>query len=163
MELTKKQKEFVLARIAEGLETDEINARAAKCRPAFSVSRQQVDYYRESRGVRLSDVKKTGEVNALAEGFALREERLRVLNRLAEHMETELFDEEKIWTDDVKMIGTGVFQERIEFKNFNRAQINMLRALLDDLAKEVGDRKQKVEHTGEDGAELPPLIINIKQ
>ena len=47
MKLRKAQTDILLTWIGEGLDTAEINERAAKFKPRFKVSKQQVDYYRK--------------------------------------------------------------------------------------------------------------------
>ena len=71
MRLKKTQKEAVLKWIAEGLQSGEINDRAAGFIPPFSVSRQQIDYYRKTRDVEIDALVAAGEQEALSEGLAL--------------------------------------------------------------------------------------------
>ena len=146
--LTKDQREELLKLIAEGLETDEINKRAAIFEPQFSVSRAQVDYYRKTRKVKIKELVESGEFDALTTGLALKTERVKKLSLLASMIEEDLFGG-VLWTQDVKMIGSGDFQERVEFEIFNSAEVQHYRGVLDDIAKEVGDRAQKTELTGE--------------
>ena len=121
MRLKKKQKEFLLALVAEGLQSDEINARAAKFKPPFEVSRQQVDFYRDSRGVALEEIKAESESGALKQGFALKERRIEVMSEIAE----------RIYADLQKGIREG---EAFEFKE---AEVKQLRGLFADIAKET--------------------------
>lgn len=55
-----------------------------------------------------------------------------------------------VWLRDYKQIGSGEFAEKVEIYRFNAALVSEYRAALDDIAKEVGGRKQKVdmEHSG---------------
>ncbi|MGB7925573.1 MAG: hypothetical protein WCF57_20210 [Pyrinomonadaceae bacterium] len=117
MELKKKQKELVLKLVADGLETDEINAHAAKFKPPFSVSRQQVDFYRRSRGVKLKELVEESETEALRSGLALRNERVACLERLCRYAE-----------------------QIVLTKELNPAEIKICRDLLDDIAKEMNGR-----------------------
>lgn len=153
MRLEKSQRDAVLKWAAEGLETDAINKRAATFEPPFSVSRGQVDYYRKSRRVDLKAIAEAGEYDALKTGLALKEERVKKLQLLAALLEEDLFGG-VLWTQDVKMIGTGDMQERIEFEEFNTAEVAQYRGVLDDIAKEVGQRVQRQEVTGEGGGAL---------
>jgi hypothetical protein len=79
MRLKKKQKEAVLRWIAEGLQSDEINQRAAEFIPPFQVFRQQVDYYRRTRRADIAALVKVGEQDALTEGLATKGERVKKL------------------------------------------------------------------------------------
>jgi hypothetical protein len=151
--LTKDQRGELLKWVAEGLETDEINKRAGELDPPFRVSRAQVDYYRKSRAIKLKAIASEADYDALKSGLALKEERVRRLAALAELLEDDLFNG-VTWTQDVKMIGTGDFQERVEFETFNASEIQQYRGLLDDIAKETGGRAQRQEVTGAEGERL---------
>jgi hypothetical protein len=145
MQLKKRQKEHLLELISDGLETDEINARAALFRPPYQVSRQQVDHYRKTRKVSVKAIQDAGEQSALKTGFARREERVRALDQLAQSLYTDLTEGKGLWLNDVKMIGSGEFSERIEFEAFNGNELTQFRGVLDDIAKEMGDRRHKVD------------------
>lgn len=158
MKLKKAQKEAVLRWIAEGLESDEINKRAQRFKPAFKVSRSQVDYYRKSREVNLSEIRDSGETDALKSGLALKENRVALLNKLGEKFSAELLREEdnKLWLLQVKGIGSQENYERVQYYDFNRAEVDALRGVLDDIASEVGDRVKRTDITS-NGKELASL------
>jgi hypothetical protein len=161
MKLRKAQKNILLTWIAEGLDTSEINQRAAKFRPRFSVSKQQVDFYRKSRDFHMEEIKESGEVDALKTGLALRENRVAKLNLLAEKMLSDLLEPNKWWLPHVKGIGQGDNFERVEYFEFNRGELDTLRGVLDDIASEVGDRVKRVDATtgGEKLSSIPPEQI----
>jgi hypothetical protein len=144
MRLQKAQKQAVLKWVAEGLETDEINTRAATFEPAFTVTRRMVAHYRASRAVELAALQRSGEYKALTEGLALREERVGRLQRLASLMEKDLFGG-FMWLEDVKMLGVGPTAEVVDFEKFNVAEVDAYRGVLDDIAKEMGQRRNIVE------------------
>lgn len=147
MRLKKTQKEVLLNWIAEGLTSDEVNSRAAIFDPPFDVSRQQVDHYRKTRGIEIEEIKKRDEFSALTSGLAKKEERLYLLKQLAEHLAKDLFEKSLFWTDMVKGIGKGDDYERVEYEEFNAGEVAQLRGILDDIAKEVGDRKNSIDVT----------------
>ena len=151
MKLTKAQRERVLEWIAEGLQSDEINKRAAKCKPPFVVSRQQVDHYRKTRDVRLEEIKDSGEFTALTSGLSLKERRVSLLHELAEKLRSDILDGGRLWLDQAK----AVVNERFEYQEFNAAEVAQLRGLLADIADEVGGRAQKMEHSGPNGGPIP--------
>jgi hypothetical protein len=72
--------------------------------------------------------------------------------------DTDTLEEVKVlhnvWLPDVKQIGSGDTAERVDIERFNSALISEYRSVLDDIAKEVGGRKQKLEHTGKDGGAI---------
>ena len=151
MRLTKAQREKVLEWIAEGLLSDEINKRAAKMKPPFKVSRQQVDHFRKTRGVVLEEVKAEGEFDALKSGLSIKEKRVALLQELAEKLRADLFEGGRLWLDQAK----AVVNERFEYQEFNGAEVAQLRGLLSDIADEVGGRTQKMEHSGPNGGPIP--------
>lgn len=145
--LRKRQKEALLSWIAEGLETDEINERAADFAQPFSVTRRQVHHYREARAVDLAAIQQAGEYDALTAGLALKEERVKKLQQLAALMERDLFGG-SLWLDQVKMIGSGLIAKEVDYEEFNASEVQQYRGVLDDIAKETGGRKTQVEHSG---------------
>jgi hypothetical protein len=100
------------------------------------------------------------ENNALTTGLALKENRVKDLQRLAELLKKDLFGG-FLWTEEVKGVGSGEAAEIIDYDVFNASEISAFRGVLDDIAKEMGGRVQKVESTGKDGEPLPPAIVNI--
>jgi hypothetical protein len=137
MKLKKSQREALLAWIAEGLETDEINERASKHKPKFKVTRQQVDFYRKSRKHNIHAIKKSGEFSALISGLSVRENRVQLLHELAELLRADLFENSKLWLLNKKAIGmTEVFC----YEDFNAAEVAQLRGVLDDIAQEMSER-----------------------
>lgn len=151
--LTKSQRSELLKWVAEGLESDEINKRAAEFKPPFRVSRAQVDYYRKTRKINLKALSESGEYDALTTGLALKEERVKRLTLLAAMMEEDLFGG-VLWTNDLKSIGSGDQQQVVEFEEFNGAEVQQYRGVIDDIAKETGGRVQRQEHTGADGGAI---------
>jgi len=145
MRLKKKQKEAVIQWAAEGLESGEINKRAAKFKPPFSVSRAQVDYYRGSRKKKLQELRESGEHNALTAGLSVKANRVDTLQKLADKIISDLLDDGKLWLTQVKGIGGQLNYERIEYEEFNKAEVDALRGLLDDIASELGERAPGVQ------------------
>lgn len=128
------------------MQSDEINDRAAQFDDPFSVTRSQVQFYRDRRAVEIKAIQAAGEHDALTTGLALRTERVRKLQQLAALMEKDLFGG-FLWTDQVKAIGAGKFTQIVDYEEFNTAEVQQYRGVLDDIAKEVGDRKQSSVNT----------------
>lgn len=147
MKLRKKQREAVLGWIAEGLQTDEINKLAAKFKPPFKVLRSQVDYYRKTRDFKLDEIKEADEESALKKGLAIKENRVAVLERLANRMIAdlmpELLSDSLVWVSMSKTVAN----ERYDYREFNRAEVDALRGVLDDIAAEIGQRVRKSDVT----------------
>lgn len=81
----------------------------------------------------------------LSSGYAIDFERIAKLKELAVLLWDELSADTKRWLRDVKGIGNGDKFERVDIERFNAPLIEQFRSTLDDIAKERGDRKQKVE------------------
>lgn len=146
MRLLKAQKEAVITWVAEGLETDEINKRAAKFKPRFKVSKTQVAFYRSSRGAVLNEIKQEDEFDALKTGLAVRVKRVETLQKLADVMIAELMPGDSktsstLWTNNRKSVGMMAY----DYKEFNKAEVDALRGVLDDIAHEVGERAPGVQ------------------
>lgn len=151
MRLQKGQKEILLTWIAEGLLSDEINQRAQVFEPPFHCSRQQVDWYRKTRQFEIRNMQADAELQALREGMktglAVKEMRVEKLKRIADKLEQDLLEKEKVWLANKKGVGSGDVAEIFDYYEFNKAEIDAYRGLLDDIARELGDRVQKVDAT----------------
>lgn len=120
---------------------------------------------------------RNAEFNA---GISLDFERVRKLKRLADFLEAQIFEvieqemivggleynlntgklsppetqtvrrHPNVWVRDVKGVGKGEDFEKIEIERFNPAIFSEYRAVLDDLAKEVGGRIRKSEVSTKD-------------
>jgi len=149
MRLKKAQKEAVLEWIAEGLESAEINQRAAKFKPRFKISKTQAAFYRKSRKINFDEIKQSAEFDALKTGLALKDQRVAVLQGLADKFIADLMPEKdeknKRWLLQVKGIGGMLNFERVEYYEFNKAEVDALRGVLDDIAGELGERTPGVQ------------------
>ena len=165
MKLNKRQKKQLLEWIAEGLESGEINKRAAKFKPAFEVTRQQVDHYRKTRKFDIGKLKEEDETSALKTGLALREKRVELLKDLADKLQEDIFKNNRLWLDQAKGLGSGLTYEKYNYQEFNAAEVMQLRGVLDDIAAEVNERTKRTEITGKDGqpllAKLNALDFNL--
>lgn len=159
--LKRRQKKALLQWIAEGLQSDEINARGAEFDPPFNVSRQQVDYYRRTRRIDLEAIQHIDEQTALTQGYADKQHRVYKLSLLAALLENDLLNG-LLWTDDVKGVGAGAVAEVVDFEQFNRAEVDAYRGVLDDIAKETGGRIVRTDLTT-DGKPIPAPVIYLPQ
>jgi hypothetical protein len=123
------------------------------------VSRQLVDWYRRHRAVNIKAIAADAEHDALTAGLALKAERVRKLQQLAALMEGDIFGG-FLWTDQVKMIGSGLLSKEVEYEEFNTAEVQQYRGVLDDIAKEVGDRRTNTVNTNVqvDWDQVPPDV-----
>lgn len=60
----------------------------------------------------------------------------------------------KLWLRDVKALGGGPGMRIALLEAFNGEELTALRGLLDDIAKETGDRVKKLEHAGPKGGPI---------
>lgn len=79
---------------------------------------------------------------ALSEGFADKRERLRVLDMLAKGTLVELAKEGGYFREEVKIAANG---EHVSYQVFDKPKHDTLRGYLDDIAKEMGERKAVAE------------------
>lgn len=155
MKLNQEQRNKILAWLAEGLDGGEINRRAAESNPPFTVSRPQLAWYKRTRTLGMQQ--QARENDALSTGLALRAERVKKLIHLAGLLEADIFGD-SLWVDDVKVAGGN----EIRVEKFNAAEVSEYRATLDDIAKEVGDRSQRVKHSqDEDGGPIQVVHFYI--
>jgi hypothetical protein len=61
--------------------------------------------------------------------------------------------------DQVKGVGSGDAAMIVDYEEFNKSEVDAYRGVLDDIAKEVGDRRNINEHTGADGDDITVRII----
>jgi hypothetical protein len=80
----------------------------------------------------------------MATGFAQPHERVAVLKELADTLLQDLRSPDKRWLRDVKGIGQGENWTQVEIQRFNAAELEQLRGLLDDIAKETGGRPKTI-------------------
>lgn len=87
----------------------------------------------------------------LGYGLAHTYERVRKLYRLADLLESQIYERgefgvlHNLWLPDVKAIGSGEYAERVDIERFNSPILEQYRKVLEDIAKEVGGRVQKQE------------------
>jgi hypothetical protein len=163
MKLKKSQAEHLLTLIGEGLKTDEINKRAEKFDPSFSVSRAQVQHYRKTRQIDIDAIRKAGELRGLTEGLATKEARVDLLKKLADKMRDDLLvepeskDDSRWWVHNVKGIGRGDDFQQVDIYEFNASETRELRGVLDDIAAETGGRVKNLD-LNRDGT---PIIFHV--
>ena len=124
--LTADQRKLVKVWVAAGLCDKEIIRNAEAADPPFKISRQAIHKcYRTKTAKKIKQlVEETGEFEALSSGLAVKEKRIVELERLYQ-----------------------MSLMRVD-KNGNRGDIQQGRGCLDDIAKELGERRQKVDMTG---------------
>ena len=92
--------------------------------------------------------RKTERANQImTSGLALPHERVVKLKALADLLEEEIDDEDRVWLPDVKQIGGGEFATRVDLVRFNAQLISEYRDTLNDLARETGGRKPSIDLT----------------
>jgi hypothetical protein len=143
VKLKRKQQNALLEWAAEGLRLPEINERAAKFAPPFEVEWLQLKHARKRAKKRFSELREEFEKEALAEGLSRKAVRIRRLAQLAEKLEAALLDGDRLWVQEPKQVGAQV----IDVEKFNAAEVKEYRGLLDDIARELGDRRTKIDMT----------------
>ena len=157
------QKIFFLSLLADGLTTTNINKAAARYKPPFVVSDTMCTIYRKKMNIHFAELAKQSEDMGWSEGLAKKEERIRVLKRLAERLIKDLLpddpDEEKVWLANIKGLGSGQNFITFDYKDFNHQEAIQLRGILEDIAKEQGARSTRIEMTQTNG--VPNTLLRI--
>jgi hypothetical protein len=91
-------------------------------------------------------------LKVMHEGFAQKAERVKALNAVATALLTQIGQAEY-------QAVIGLTEDGEPIKGFDRGRVREFRGLLDDIAKELGERKQVVRTEGADGEPLPVFLI----
>jgi len=139
--LSVDQKNLILQWILEGLSDQQIMKRA-KEQNHFELTKQGVNYYRQSKaaGKKAERIIERKTDCALKKGLAVRENRVNDLQKIRDKLMEEL-DKNGLWIDESKTILTQNYETTEIKKTFNAPLIRELRGVLDDAAKEMGERK----------------------
>ncbi len=81
--------------------------------------------------------------DTMESGYAVRENRIKSLNRLAEMLYEDLTEKGKLWLKEVRWVGgpNRSGGKVVTHARFNKEELEQFRGILDDLAKEKGERK----------------------
>jgi hypothetical protein len=114
--------------------------------------------YDEAERKRIEALQKAYIDSILEHEFALKHERVKALNDIVKKLMGYLDDEDNVWCPDVKSIGMGPMAQRVDLTRFNAELFAEIRAHLDDIAKEMGERvkKQEVNNKGN-----PLAAVNV--
>lgn len=128
---------------------------------------QNIKYYADKYKARIKALESEYETATMQRGYANKVFRVRKLNRLANLLEREIEglpipdseDGHGLWLRDVKF---GPMGERVELEVFAGEVVKQYRGVLDDIAKEKGERvnKSEVELKGNILAEFTNLGEN---
>jgi hypothetical protein len=91
-------------------------------------------------------------LKVMREGFAQKAERVKALNAVATALLTQIGQAEY-------QTVIGLTDDGEPIKGFDRGRVREFRGLLDDIAKELGERKQITKVEGADGEPLPVFLI----
>ncbi len=99
----------------------------------------------------------SAEVQRLrTQGLAADFERIRELDTIYQALKVEFKEGKGLWYTDIKMSAKG---DTVDVPVFNKALIDSMRGVLDDIAKEAGGRKVKSEITGKDGSDMILRVV----
>ena len=121
------------------------------------ITKRSLEFWkkRPAFAARVREHREAFKDRALSEGFADKRERLRVLNMLSTGVLAELAEVGGFSREEVKIAANG---EHVSYQVHDKAKFDTMRGLLDDIAKEMGDRKTVAELTGKDGE---PLVLGL--
>jgi hypothetical protein len=91
-------------------------------------------------------------LKVMHEGFAQKAERVKALNAVATALLSQIAAAEY-------QAVIGLTEDGEPIRGFDRGRVREFRGLLDDIAKELGERKQIVRTEGENGEPLPVFLI----
>lgn len=166
MKLTKEQRKLLVAWAAEGLTLNEINERAERYDPSFTVDWLQLKHVRTRTSKTYGQLREEFEREAITEGLARRAVRLRekmarhsllkeVIAERADHMEMQ--DAPGGKTGLLALDYKGKDADRKVYK-LDAALLKEMRDLEREIAIELGQWAERKEVSGPDGA---PFVINI--
>lgn len=138
--LTTEQREQLITWVAEGLDTEEINKRAAEQQPPWHVSRGAVAHYRKTRKIDRTEIRQQAEAAAIAAGYATVTQRINALTELADRMRQDLLTNGKLWLTRQRAIGPASQVRFVAEEEFNASEVAQYRGALEDIAKELGQR-----------------------
>ncbi len=108
-----------------------------------------------NREAREAEEKQRAHIRSIMEtGYALPHERVKALQELGTVIFGEMLERSGRWLRDVKQIGSGETAQVIDIERFNAPGIEQFRGILDDVAKEMGQRVKRTELTGKDGGPI---------
>ncbi len=85
----------------------------------------------------------------LEDGYGLAWERVKTLKDLAAVLLGDLTTGERRWVTEPKALGSGPTMQVVDIERFNAQEVEQLRGVLDDIAKEKQERKQVRVLTGD--------------
>lgn len=121
----------------------------------------------EAFDAEVEELKNIQRQKELGTGLALDHKRVHDLKILALRLKRQIYARDdagrmfNLWLRDVKWIGSGELGREVNVERFNSALVDQYRGALDDLARETGGRKQRVEQEtfGPGGGPIPITII----
>jgi hypothetical protein len=133
-------------RIAERLAAGDTYAVVAA---AIGTTVSNVKYYARKSRPRIEAAKEVRITEAITAGLSEVDARVSQLEWLNGLLQADL--DTGLYGVDIKMSATG---KTVEVPSFKGAQVAQIRGTLDDIAKERGGRKTKMEVTGKDGESI---------
>lgn len=154
MKLTREQRNLLVRWAAEGLRLPEINERAAGCDPPFRVEWEQLKHARTKFAATFTRFREEFESQAISEGLSRKAARLRQLEQVYD-LHLELIQARgKEMAGEIAGGATGLMVRDYKGKDadtpvykYDAALIREMRGMLDDIAREMGDRKNNVDIT----------------
>lgn len=127
------------------------------------VKRQTLDLWKKRPDFigRVNEHKEAFKNRALTEGFADKRARLQLLNSLTFDLAKDMAEPatedapKGTYRKEVKIAANG---EVVDYVVLDKAKYDTVRGLMDDIAKEMGDRQTKVEVSGDPDK---PLVLGL--
>jgi len=107
--------------------------------------RERAETWDEAERQRMQSEQAAYRRAIMESGFALDFERVKALKELAQRLIVELLFGGRLWLTDKKQLGGGELATVVDIERFNAAEVEQLRGVFDDIAKEKGERKTVVD------------------
>ena len=139
--LNADQKNLIIQWILEGLSDQQIAKRANE-QNHFKITAKTINYYRYKKGVteKVEKVKEKRIEKALLSGLVKREQRINEIEKIFQDMK-KIVEKDGYWIDESKTILTQNYETTETKKTFNYQLPKIMLQCLDDIAKEMGERK----------------------
>lgn len=149
--LNGKQTEYVVKLLKKGYTVPQIRKLGKKFDPPFEFTPTMGTTYRRRIGVSFKKMMDDAVMDGLNLGLEDSKARVALLQQIAIRLTKDILhkdpERERIWLNRLKAIGSGLNFESFYEEEFNTPELQQLRGILDDIAKELGGRVQRSDIT----------------
>jgi hypothetical protein len=122
---------------------------------ALGVTKEAVEYHAAQNKELIAQLRAERDSALINQGLRNRQNRVDQLEDLAIRTK-ELLIENELLAEEIRMAGNG---NTVRYKVYAESAVRQYRGFLDDIAKEMGDRKNISELSGPDGGAIPTKAV----